>query len=184
MSSHEGIDAGREIDWGKTSSDYAQHRPGPPESFYDRLQALGIGTPGQRILDLGTGTGHLARSFARRGCVCAGVDLSACALARRYGGRAAAVLDLCRADDDGLRELDPETRLGEVEWAVRHEDAQGLTDVFFRRTDLGHDPARAEAAVDPVVERMGALLRWDAARREAERAELEVELRRRRRWKN
>lgn len=76
MPRHEKIDAGREIDWSKTSSDYAEHRPGPPESFYRRLEVMGIGTPGQRILDLGTGTGHLARTFAKQGCEVAGVDVA------------------------------------------------------------------------------------------------------------
>ena len=41
------------------------------------LAALGIGKPGQRILDLGTGTGVLARAFARRGAVVTGVDIAA-----------------------------------------------------------------------------------------------------------
>jgi 2-polyprenyl-3-methyl-5-hydroxy-6-metoxy-1,4-benzoquinol methylase len=41
------------------------------------LAALGIGQPGQRILDLGTGTGVLARAFAKRGAVVTGVDIAA-----------------------------------------------------------------------------------------------------------
>ena len=57
-------DPGRAIDWSKTSSDYAEFRPGYPRSFYERIEVLGIGKPGQRILDLGTGTGVLARHFA------------------------------------------------------------------------------------------------------------------------
>ena len=32
------IDGGRDIDWGRTSLDYAKHRPGPPPSYFDRLQ--------------------------------------------------------------------------------------------------------------------------------------------------
>ncbi len=44
---HENIDAGREIDWNNTSADYAEYRRGPPESFYRRLEAMGIGIPGQ-----------------------------------------------------------------------------------------------------------------------------------------
>jgi len=71
------IDPGRAIDWGKTSSDYARHRPGPPEEFFLRLAALGIGRPGQRILDLATGTGLLARQFARQGCAVSGIDIAA-----------------------------------------------------------------------------------------------------------
>jgi cyclopropane fatty-acyl-phospholipid synthase-like methyltransferase len=61
------IDEGRAFDWGRTSTDYAVYRPGYPASFYTVLQAVGIGRPGQHILDLGTGTGVLARAFAQQG---------------------------------------------------------------------------------------------------------------------
>lgn len=71
------LDAGRTIDWGRTSADYAAFRPGPPESFYQRLSALGVGLPGQSILDLGCGTGVLARRFARAGCHVLASDISA-----------------------------------------------------------------------------------------------------------
>jgi SAM-dependent methyltransferase len=64
------------IDWGKTSSDYSTFRPGPPPSFYARLSALGVGLPKQHILDLGTGTGVLARQFARQGVTVTGIDIS------------------------------------------------------------------------------------------------------------
>ena len=70
------VDPGRSIDWGKTSSDYAEFRPGPPDSFYKKLSALDIGLPGQTILDLGTGTGVLARAFARNGSIVSGTDIS------------------------------------------------------------------------------------------------------------
>lgn len=71
------VDPGRVIDWGRTAEDYAQHRAGPPASFFQRLLDLGVGLPGQRILDLATGTGALARSFAAQGCRVAGTDIAA-----------------------------------------------------------------------------------------------------------
>lgn len=69
-------DPGMTIDWGKTSLDYAKYRPGPPISFYERLKKLGVGNPGQTILDLGTGTGVFARQFAKQGCEVFGTDIS------------------------------------------------------------------------------------------------------------
>jgi SAM-dependent methyltransferase len=69
-------DHGRAVDWSKTSLDYGAHRPGPPESFFARLRALGVGLPGQRILDLGTGTGLLAREFAKNDVLASGTDIA------------------------------------------------------------------------------------------------------------
>jgi SAM-dependent methyltransferase len=76
MSTANPIDEGRSIDWGKTSADYSVYRPGPPGSFYRKLLALDVGRSGQRILDLGTGTGVLARQFAQQGAAVAGIDIS------------------------------------------------------------------------------------------------------------
>jgi SAM-dependent methyltransferase len=71
------IDGGRTIDWSRTSLDYAEHRPGPPARLFDLLGALGVGLPQQRVLDLGTGTGLVARELARRGAVVSGIDSAA-----------------------------------------------------------------------------------------------------------
>lgn len=71
------VDQGRKVDWSKTSTDYAQHRPGPPAKLYDVLALLDVGLPSQRMLDLGTGTGLLAREFARRGAIVSGTDIAA-----------------------------------------------------------------------------------------------------------
>ena len=70
------IDSGNEIDWGKTADDYSLHRGEMPESFFRKLLAHGVGMEGQRVLDLGTGTGNLAREFARNGAVVAGIDIA------------------------------------------------------------------------------------------------------------
>lgn len=50
-------------------------RPGSPlERIRVHLESYGIGLPGQRVLDLGTGDGELAFALARIGCQVAGVD--------------------------------------------------------------------------------------------------------------
>lgn len=65
------------VDFGKTAADYGRYRAGFPDALFTRLAALGIGLRGHRVLDLGTGTGTLARGFARRGCDVTGLDPSA-----------------------------------------------------------------------------------------------------------
>jgi SAM-dependent methyltransferase len=70
------VDNGNLFDWGKTSRDYAAYRPGYPEEFYELMSRMGVGIPGQKILDLGTGTGVLARAFAKRGALVTGVDIA------------------------------------------------------------------------------------------------------------
>jgi SAM-dependent methyltransferase len=72
LSDHEG----RLIDFGRTAADYEKYRPGFPESFFDRLLQSGWIAAGQRVLDLGTGTGSLALGFAARGLEVTGLDIS------------------------------------------------------------------------------------------------------------
>ena len=62
------------IEFGRTAKDYARHRAGFPPSLFERLSAFGIGQSGQDVVDVGTGTGTVARNFARRGCRVVGID--------------------------------------------------------------------------------------------------------------
>lgn len=65
-----------QADFGSTAHDYARHRAGFPDRFFDELAGRNVGLPGQTVLDLGTGTGTLARGFARRGATVTGVDIA------------------------------------------------------------------------------------------------------------
>ncbi|MGG5811819.1 class I SAM-dependent methyltransferase [Falsiroseomonas sp. CW058] len=61
-------------DWSQTSADYARHRQGFPPRFYDLIAREGVFAPGMRVLDLGTGTGTVARGLAARGAEVLGLD--------------------------------------------------------------------------------------------------------------
>lgn len=67
--------------FGAAASDYGSYRAGFPDSLFDRLSQFDVGLSGQRIVDLGTGTGTLARGFASRGCDVIGIDPDARMLA-------------------------------------------------------------------------------------------------------
>ena len=71
-----------QVDFGRTSEDYARYRAGFPVSLFERLANHGVGLSSQQILDLGTGTGTLARGFAQRGCQVTGLDVAAEQLAQ------------------------------------------------------------------------------------------------------
>ncbi|MCB1222109.1 MAG: class I SAM-dependent methyltransferase [Planctomycetales bacterium] len=64
------------VNFGTHAQDYADHRPGYPAKLYDMLERYRIGGSGQRILDLGCGTGLFSRELARRGADVTGLDVS------------------------------------------------------------------------------------------------------------
>lgn len=70
------IDGGKAFDWGLASSDYAKYRDIYPEEFYKRIVELGYCKTGQRVLDLGTGTGVLPRHMYKYGAEFIGTDIS------------------------------------------------------------------------------------------------------------
>jgi SAM-dependent methyltransferase len=63
------------VDFGKAAPDF-RFRAGYPSQLLDRLAPYGIDLPGQRVLDVGTGAGAMARMFARKGCRVTGLDKS------------------------------------------------------------------------------------------------------------
>ena len=64
-------------DYGRTVRDYARFRPEYPVELYERLaRHFGVGVADQRVLDIGTGSGLVARGLARRGAIVTGLDPS------------------------------------------------------------------------------------------------------------
>jgi SAM-dependent methyltransferase len=106
-----------EPDFGRTADDYARHRAGFPSELLDRLGAMGLFRPGQRVVDLGTGTGSLGRLFAERGCTVTGVDGSAPLL-------------------DQARRLDQEAGV-ETHYVNARAEATGLPDGSFDLVGAG-----------------------------------------------
>jgi SAM-dependent methyltransferase len=65
-----------QIDFGRHSEDYAAHRPGPPASFYQRIDAIRP-IRQSRSLDLATGPGTIALELGALGGRVVGIDTSA-----------------------------------------------------------------------------------------------------------
>ncbi|CAM4088069.1 class I SAM-dependent methyltransferase [Corallococcus sp. ZKHCc1 1396] len=105
------------VDFGRTSSDYAKYRAGFPDAFFTRLEQDGVLRSGLSALDLGTGTGTIARGLARRGMDVTALDVSAPQLdaARRL------------ARDDGLT----------VDFRVASAEETGLPSGSFDRVFAG-----------------------------------------------
>lgn len=70
------IDGGKAFDWGRTSEEYAKYRDIYPQEFYERIADRGLCTDGQKVLDLGTGTGVLPRNMYKYGAEWTGTDIS------------------------------------------------------------------------------------------------------------
>ncbi|MBP5261249.1 MAG: class I SAM-dependent methyltransferase [Clostridiales bacterium] len=70
------IDLGKAFDWGRTSEEYARYRDIYPEEFYRKIVDRGLCIGGQKVLDLGTGTGVLPRNMYRYGACWTGTDIS------------------------------------------------------------------------------------------------------------
>ncbi len=65
------------VDFAKTAADYAAHRAGFPDEFFDRIAGHVGPFTGRTWADIATGTGTLARGFAARGAEVVGLDRAA-----------------------------------------------------------------------------------------------------------
>ncbi|QSQ11541.1 class I SAM-dependent methyltransferase [Myxococcus landrumensis] len=105
------------VDFGRTSTDYTRHRAGFPDSFFDRLVRENVLRPGLRTVDVGTGTGVVARGLARKGCSVIGLDVSASML-------------------EGARQLATEARLS-IDFREAPAESTGLPSASFDLVTAG-----------------------------------------------
>lgn len=70
------IDGGKAFDWGLTSKAYAKYRDIYPDIFYNKIIERGLCIRGQKVLDVGTGTGVLPRNLYKFGAEWVGADIS------------------------------------------------------------------------------------------------------------
>jgi len=71
-------DSGKGFDFGKVAQDYAKYRDIYSARFFKTILQYNIGTAGQRVLDLGTGSGVICRHMASvsPGAKWVGADIS------------------------------------------------------------------------------------------------------------
>lgn len=70
------IDGGSAFDWGRVSDAYAKYRDIYPDEFYRKIADRGLCRTGQKVLDVGTGSGVLPRSMFPYGARWTGIDIS------------------------------------------------------------------------------------------------------------
>lgn len=101
------------IDFGRTASDYSRHRAGFPPALLAALRERHLALPGQRVHDMGTGTGSLARLLAGGGCQVGASDIAAPLLAeaRRLDALAGVAIDYAEAAAEALSLADGELDL-------------------------------------------------------------------------
>lgn len=97
------IDEGKSFDWGKTSEDYAKYRDIYPEEFYRYILKLGLCKDGQKVLDIGTGTGVLPRNMYAYGAKWVGTDIAENQIeqAKKLAAESGMEIDFftCKAED-------------------------------------------------------------------------------------
>lgn len=88
----------------------------------------------------------------------------------QYGSIAPDVVAFVTSSDERREVIDEEFGLtvGEVEWAITHEEAYRLADVIARRTMIGLENDLGQRVIEPVAAICARVLEWSDDRRDAE----------------
>jgi glycerol-3-phosphate dehydrogenase len=139
--------------------------PGRADALAERPRVLDHGRTGgvRNLLSVEGVKFTTARGVAERA-----VDRVFTALGRPSPPCRTAEVRLPAAQVEGLLERKAMTRGEEILHAVRSEMAVKLTDIIFRRTELGAVPGPDRVVVETAARLAGPVLGWDRAREEAE----------------
>ena len=142
-----------------------------------RLGRSEHGTTAERPLPGAIGPAERGNALAEPGRAAVSADARA-ELESVYGSRAYDVLALVAGDPTLAAPVCPHHRgiSAELVHAVTREWAQTIGDALLRRTTLGLTACQGLDCIDDIAARMGTLLGWDAARRQAEVARYRAEI--------
>lgn len=93
-------DRGRRLSFGSVAERYDRHRPGYPPQLVDAVLEYAGARPGDRILDVGAGTGRATLLFARRGFALTAIepDPDMAAVASRRAAAAGLAVEIIGGD--------------------------------------------------------------------------------------
>ena len=119
------LDRARAESFGAVAQDYDRHRPDFPAALVDDLAALG-----SSALDLGCGTGKVARALARRGVAVLGIEVDPAMAAVARGHGVAVEVARFEAWDDAGRRFDLVTCGDTWHWLEPTEAAAAVARVL------------------------------------------------------
>ena len=131
MQQDKSIDNGKGFDWGRTSEDYAKYRDIYPEEFYQYILKLGLCKDGQKVLDIGTGTGVLPRNMYKYGAKWTGTDIADNQIAQAKKDRAT-LNKLADAIDSKRKEM---KRIYLLPYSDFEAQAKELTNMVKKQAD-------------------------------------------------
>jgi SAM-dependent methyltransferase len=141
-----------------TADDYVRYRPQYPPELIDRLVAAAGLAPSARVLDLGSGPGHVALPMAERVAEVVAVDPEAEMLAEIHAPNVRTVLGRAEDVDADWGRFDLVTAGRSFHWfdrAVMFERLPQITDRLALLGDSMHQSAAASAALEIAAEMLG-----------------------------
>jgi glycerol-3-phosphate dehydrogenase len=91
----------------------------------------------------------------------------------------------CASRPGGTDAIDAHTLWGEIDWAARNEDARGLLDFLFRRSDVGLGAeGEVRKLIPSLAARMALQLGWTPEKTALQTAHATEELNSRHAWRN